>query len=217
MSILSVTVTRPKPGRTRDSIAMGVQAAKLLARVGAGDCRLVVAEAAGEAAGTQVFTIEFDTNEAFGVFSDKAAVDPQIEALSDRLYAEDSPTVVEFQGIVTEIPLGGRSGRGRVIESYISRPKPGQLEAAIELTRRAFTFLEKHGAVSSRLFQQTIAGSQSDTLVASWEFDSMQALGKAGDAFMNDPEGIALGQLVARADTPITVVNAGIYREVPLS
>ena len=217
MSVLSVTVTRPKPGRTRDAIAMGMQAAKLLARVGAGECRLVVGEVAGEAAGTQVFTIEFDTNEAYGVFSDKASVDPQIEALADRLNAEDSPAIVEFQGIVTEIPLGGRSGRGRVIQSYISRPQPGQLEAAIDLTRRAFTFLEKHGAVSARLFQQTIAGSQSDTLVASWEFESMQALGKAGDAFMSDPEGIALGQLVARADTPIAVVNAAIYRDVPLS
>jgi hypothetical protein len=195
---------------------MGIQAAKLLARVGAGECRLVVAEAAGEAAGTQVFTIEFDNNEAYGVFSDKASVDPQLEALTERLNAEDSPVVVEFQGIVTEIPLGGRAGRGRVIQSYVSRPKPGQLEGAIDLTRKAFSFLEKHGAVSARLFQQTVAGSQSDTLVASWEFESMQALGKAGDAFMNDPEGIELGQTVARADSPITVVNAGIYREVPL-
>ena len=43
MSVLSVTVTRPKPGRARDSVALGIQAAKLLARVGASDCRLVVA------------------------------------------------------------------------------------------------------------------------------------------------------------------------------
>jgi hypothetical protein len=217
MSVLSVTVTRPKPGRTRDSIALGVQAAKLLGRVGGGECRLIVAEAAGEAAGTQIFTIEFDTNEAYGVFSDKASVDPQIEALTDRLYAEDSPAVIEFQGIVTEIPVGGRSGRGRVIQSYVSRPKPGQLEAAIELSRRAFSFLEKHGAVSTRLFQQTIAGSQSESLVASWEFESMQALGKAGDAFLNDPDGIALARSVAQADTPVIVLNAAIYREVPLS
>ena len=216
MSVLSVTVTRPKPGRTRDSIALGVQATKLLARVGAADCRLIVAEAAGEGAGTQVFTIEFDTNEAYGVFSDKAAVDPQLEALADQLTAEDSPVVVEFQGIVTEIPVGGRSGRGRVIQSYISRPKPGQLEAAIDLTGRAFKFLEKQGAVSTRLFQQTVAGSQSETLVAAWEFETMQALGKAGDAFMTDPKGIALAQSVSQADAPIMVLNSAIYREVPL-
>jgi hypothetical protein len=123
MSVLSVTVTRLKPGRMRDSIALGIQAAKLLGRVGGGECRLFVAEAAGEAAGTQVFTIEFDTNEAYGVFSDKASVDPQIEALTDRLYAEDSPAVVEFQGLITEIPVGGRTGRGRIVQSYISRPK----------------------------------------------------------------------------------------------
>lgn len=217
MSVLSVTVTRPKPGRTRDSIALGIQAAKLLGRVGGGECRLLVAEAAGEAVGTQVFTIEFDTNEAYGVFSDKASVDPQIEALTDRLYAEDSPTVVEFQNLINEIPVGGRSGRGRIVQSYISRPKPGQLEAALELTRRAFRFFEKHGAVSTRMFQQTIAGSQSESLVAAWEFESMQALGKASDAIINDPEGIALAQSVAQADTPVIVLNAAIYREVPLS
>jgi hypothetical protein len=33
---------------------------------------------------------------------------------------------------------------------------------------------------------------------------------------MNDPEGVAIGQTVARADSPIMVVNSGIYREVPL-
>jgi len=217
MSVLSVTITRPKPGRTRDSIALGMQAATLLARAGAGDCRLVVAEAAGEAAGTQVFTIEFDTNEAYGVFSDKASVDPQMEALVDRLNAEDSPAIVQFQGLITEIPVGGLSGRGRVIQSYVSRPKPGQLEAAIDLTRQAFSFLQKHGAVGTRLFQQTVAGSQSDTLVASWEFESMQALGKAGDAFMTDPAGIALAQSVAQANSPVAVLNSSIYRDVPLS
>src|SRR5947207_1371343 len=123
MSVLSVTLTRPKPGRTGDSIAMGMQAAKLLPRIGAGDCRLVVAEAAGEGAGTQVFTIEFESNEAYGIFSDKASVDPQLEALGERLTAEDSPAIVVFQGLITEIPVGGRTGRGRVIQSYTSRPK----------------------------------------------------------------------------------------------
>ena len=135
----------------------------------------------------------------------------------DRLNAEDSPAIVQFQGLITEIPVGGLSGRGRVIQSYVSRPKPGQLEAAIDLTRQAFSFLEKHGAVGTRLFQQTVAGSQSDTLVASWEFESMQALGKAGDAFMTDPAGIALAQSVAQANSPVAVVNSSIYRDVPLS
>jgi hypothetical protein len=213
---MSVTVTRPKPGRTRESIALGIQATKLLARVGAGNCRLLVAEAAGEAAGSQVFTIEFESNEAYGIFSDKASVDPQLEALVEQLGAADSPAVVEFQGLINEIPVGGRSGRGHVIQSYISRPTPGQLEAAIDLTRRAFTFLEKQGAVSTRLFQQTVAGSQSETLVAAWEFETMQALGKAGDAFMTDPKGIALAQSIAQADAPVTVLNSAIYREVPL-
>ena len=99
----------------------------------------------------------------------------------------------------------------------MSRPKPGQLEAAIDLSQKAFGFLRKHGAIGTRLFQQTVAGSQSDTFVASWEFESMQALGKAGDSFMSDPAGIALGQTVTKADSPITVVNAAIYRDVPLS
>ena len=123
MSVLSVTITHPKPGRTRDSIALGVQAAKLLARVGADNCRLLVAEAAGEAAGTQVFTIEFDSNEAYGIFSDKAAVDPQLEALTDQLSAEYSPVMVLFQGLVTEIPIGVRVGAGWSSPTYRVRSR----------------------------------------------------------------------------------------------
>ena len=103
-----------------------------------------------------------------------------------------------------------------MVQSYVSRPKPGQLDATIDLTKKAFTFLEKRGAVSTRLLQNTVGGSMSDTLIATWEFESMQALGKAGDAFMTDPEGIALGQIVSGADSPIVMVNAAIYRDVPL-
>jgi hypothetical protein len=187
-----------------------------LARVGAGDCRLLAAEAAGETVGSHIFSIEFESAEAYGIFSDKAAVDPQFEALIDRMSGEDSPVITDFQALITDIPLGTRNGRGRVVQSYVSRPKPGAVEAAIDLSRRAFEFLEQHGAVGTRLFQQSVAGSLTDSLVATVEFESMRMLGRAGDAFLTDPAGRAFGEELAAAGAPITLVTSAIYREVPL-
>ena len=109
MSVIQTTVTRPKPGRRHDAVAIAVEAAKLLERHGGENNRLLIAQPAGEATGGHVFTTEFENGEAWGAFTDSLFQDQELETLLDRVYGDDSPVVMESMSIGTEIPLG-RSG-----------------------------------------------------------------------------------------------------------
>jgi hypothetical protein len=218
MRVINATVSRAKPGRQNDAVGMAVEAGKLLTRHGAENCRLLLAGTAGEATGTYVFISEFQSGEAWGIFSDELAKDHELELLVERLTREDSPLVIESQGLASEIPLDrqGVDGRGSIVEAYISKPLPGRFEAALELAGDVFDFIEGHGGKNAQLFTQTVAGSFTDTLIASWEFDSMRALGAVGDAYMSEAGGLAILQRMTSADCPITTLSSGIYSEVPI-
>jgi hypothetical protein len=218
MRVTHVTVTRPKPGRLNDAIGMGVEAGKLLTRHGAEECRLFIGGPAGEATGTHVFIAEFTSWEAYGAFADEIEKDHELEVLMDRLTREDSPLVFESQGLSTELALDrkGNAGRGRIVEAYISKVVPGQFEAAMQLASDVFDYVEARGAVNAGLAMQTLAGSMTDTLIASWELESNRALGKLGDSYMTEPEGQAIMARLTGADAPITTIASGIYTEVPI-
>jgi len=218
MSIVQTTVSRAKAGRRHDAIAMALEASKLLERHGAADNRLLVAGAAGEMAGTHVFTTDFENGEAWGEFNDGLMTDAELEALLDRATSSDSPVELLSQSVASEIPLGrtGPSGRGSVIEAYISRSLPGRFESALELAGVAFDFVEAHGGSNCRLLQMTNAGVLTDCLVASWELESMKMAGRLGDAYANDPDGQRLFQMLTAVDGAITTISRGIYREIPL-
>jgi hypothetical protein len=218
MSLIQSTVTQAKPGRRHDAIALGLEAAKLLERHGAGDCRLMAADIAGEMVGTHVFTTEFESGDAWGAFNDSLANDAELEALMNRVEGEDSPVVMVSMSTGNEIPLGrsGPAGRGAIVETYISRIVPGRFEAALELASEVFDFVEARGATACRLIQLTNAGLLTDCMVASWELDSMQAVGRLGDAYGNEPDGQQIFATLVSADSPITPVSSGIFRVIPL-
>ena len=218
MSVLNVTVSRAKPGKRDDAIALAAEAKKLLERHGAQNCRLLVASTAGEATGTYVFTTEFQNHQALGVFGDATAGDAELDALLNRISAEKSPIVIESQSLASEIPLDRKTktGHGVYVESYISRPLPGRFEAALDLARQVFDFVEAHGAVNARLHQLAMAGSLSEATVASWEFQTLTAQGAATDAFATDPAGQAMMQAMLRPDWPVTTLASGTYVEVPI-
>jgi hypothetical protein len=215
---MQTTVTQAKAGRRHDAIAIGLEAAKLLERHGADDNRLLVAQMAGEVPGTQVFTTEFESGEAWGTFNDSLLADAELEALMTRVEGEDSPVTVLSMSIGNEIPLGrnGPSDRGAVVEAYISRAVPGRFEAALELATAVFGFIEAHGASRCRLMQLTSAGAMTDCLVASWELENMRAVGRLGDAFGTEPDGQRIAATLAASDGPITTISSGIYVDVPL-
>lgn len=218
MSVVQTTVSRAKPGRRQDVIALAVEAAKLFERHGAGESRLLSAGLAGETTGTWIFTTEFANGEAWGACSDALNADPETEALLDRVYDEPSPIVLESMSLGVEIPLGrdAATGRGGIVEAHISRVKPGKFEGALQLANVAFEFLESQGAVNCRLMQLQDAGLMSECLVASWEFESIRAAGKAGDAYFSDPLAQPVMQLLVGADSPITTLTSGMYSEVPI-
>jgi hypothetical protein len=218
MSLSQSTVSRPKPGRRHDAIAMALEAAKLLERHGARDNRLLVAGTAGEMTGTHVFTTEFENGEQWGEFSDSLLADAELEALMDRATGSDSPVEVLAMSVANEIPLGrsGPSDRGQVVEAYISRCVPGRFDGAIELANAAFDFVESRGGTNCRLMQLTSAGMLTDCLVASWELESAKAVGRLGDAYANDPDGQRVFEMLTGANAPVTPVSSGIYREIQM-
>jgi len=218
MTVMQTTVTRPKPGRRHDAIALALEASKLLERHGATDNRLLAAQIAGEATGSNVFTTEFDTGEAWGEFNDSLFADAELDALMGRVERDDSPVVMETMSIGSVIDLGrsGPAERGALVEAYISRVQPGRFNAALELGASVFDFVERLGATNCRLIQLSSAGSMTDCLVASWELDSMKAIGRLGDAFGTEAEGQRIAETLAASDGPVVPVMSGIYTEIPL-
>ena len=218
MTVMQTTVTRAKPGRRHDAIALALEASKLLERHGADDNRLLVAQVAGEGTGSNIFTTDFENGEAWGAFNDSLAADAELDALMARVERDDGPVVMESMSVSNVIPLerDGPTDRGSVIEAYISRVVPGRFEGALGLAVAAFDFVERHGATNCRLSQLNSAGSLTECLVASWELQSMRALGALGDSFGTDPAGQGLMQLLTGADSPIVGVSSGIYAEIPL-
>jgi len=218
MTVIYSTVSRARPGRRPDAVAAAAVGKKLVEREGARDCRLSVATTAGEASGTFVFTMEFDSNEDYGAFAEKTAGDHELAALTERLDHEDSPVLIEAHSLAAEIPLGRpvKAGRGSVIQAYLTRPLPGRFGDALDLARQAFDFVEANGAVHARLFTMLIAGSMTEALVASWELEGMQALGRVGDAYLSDPAGQAIMQVMSGPDCPSTTISSGIYTEIPI-
>jgi hypothetical protein len=218
VTVLDITTTRVRPGRLHDAIALSAEAAKLLERHGAKDCRLLAATMAGEAAGTMVFTAEFDDHAGFGQFMDAVSREAEIEALIDRVSHDDSPSTIVQQALATEVPLGRATTarRGAVVHAFVSRVVTGRYEGSLDLARQVFDFVEGQGAVHAQLFELGAAGTLTGCQVASWEFESMRALGAALDAFGRDATGQAIAGLVHGADSPITFVDSGIYSIVPL-
>ena len=218
MTVMQSIVTRPKPGRRHDAIALAVEASKLLERHGADDSRLLAAQVAGEMSGTHVFTTEFENGAAWGEFTDSLYADAELQSLLDRVERDDSPVDTVAMSIVTEIALGrnGPTRRGSVVEAYISRVLPGRFDGAVGLANTVFDFVERQGGTNCRLSQMSSAGTMTDCLVASWELENMQAVGRLGDAYTGEPEGQRIMEILVGTDGPITPVASGIYTEIPL-
>jgi hypothetical protein len=218
MTVMQSVITRPRPGRRHDAVALAVEAAKLLERHGSAQNRLLTAQMAGEMSGTHVFTTEFENGEVWGEFTDSLYSDAELQTLLDQVERPDSPVDMIAMSIVTEIPLGrnGPTRHGAVVEAYISRVIPGRFDGAVGLANTVFDFVEGQGATNCRLSQMTSAGTMTDCLVASWELENMRALGRLGDSYLNQPEGQQIMETLTAANGPVTPVSSGIYAEIPL-
>jgi len=215
MATSLTSVVRPQPGRLDDALGMIVEVSKLLERHGSPDNRALLGGIAGEETGTIAFTSQFETGEQLGATIDELLADSEYSSWLARASGEASPATLLSRSVAIEIPLGrsGPTNRGSVVEVYLSRMIPGRLDAVLELTTAAFDFLESQGATNCRLMQLQNAGSLSEALVATWEFENMRAYGRAGDAFMTDAQGQAVMEMLSSSTNPITVVTTGVYRD----
>jgi hypothetical protein len=197
-------------------MALALEGMKLFERHGAHHVRLLEALTAGEQHGMFVLTNEFPTGEAYGTFVDDLYRDAEMEAYLKRITATDSPMAIEGRSLAMEIPLdhNRNAARGAIVEVFVGRPLPGRLSACCELATGAFNFLADHGATNCRMTQLSSAGARTGALVATWEFETMQARGKVDDLWRSDAKGREVMDELAGATAPLTIVSAGIYRDV---
>ena len=218
MTVISTTVNRARPGRRQEAVAAAAESKKVFEAHGAKDCRLLFAGTDGENSGTYVLSTEFDNGEAYGAFVDEIRGTKELEAFRARLDREDRPSEMVSRSLGTEIPLDRKGIRqhGPVVQTYLSRVLPGCLEAVLDLSQKAFDFVESHGAMNARLIRLASAGALTDALAAAWEFETMRAMGAANDAFQADPAGQSIMQIITGPDCPMTPISSGTYTEVPI-
>ncbi len=219
MALIQQTViSRLQPGRFEEFLSLSGQAAKVYERLGASNTRVTLAGAAGESAGTTVFSSEHASMEAFGAFAEKMATDDEMQSILARLRSADSPVTIEQISLASELPTGRKTkaGKGTVIEVHASRATPGRIEDALALGIRCCDFVEANGATNARLFQLGYAGLGVDTMVTSWEYANQKAWGKGVDAWASKDEGMAIGLEAASASTPSTHIYSAVYTEIPV-
>lgn len=218
MTVLSSVTGRVQPGRYEEFLSQGLEVSKLYERHGAQNVRLMQAVSAGEASNTWSFSAEFENGEAWGTFIEEISADLEMQHVLARLRSPDSPSVIEQQTLATEVPLDRKKkmGHGDVVEIHVSRVTPGRLEQAMKTVTAACTFAERHGARNARLFQLGYAGTGSGLFMVSWEFATLRAMGKAGDAWSTDPKAQAIAATIFDAQPSSTLVYSGLYMTIPV-
>ena len=194
MTVMQTTVTRSKPGRRHDAIALALEASKLLERHGA--VRQPVPRRPDRGRGHRHPRVHHRVRQRGGV--------GRVQRLAQRrrrARGADEPgrprrqpgRDAESMSVGTTIHLGrsGPTERGRSSRRTSRGPIPGRFTAALELGATVFDFVERMGATNCRLSQLSSAGMLTECLVASWELESMKALGRLGDAFGTDRRGAA--------------------------
>jgi hypothetical protein len=217
MGVVQAVIGRVQPGRYGDWLEMTRQAKPAIERLGAKNVRVLEAQMAGEEYGSIVFSTEFDSAQALGAHADRLASDAEVAGILGELRGAKSPFIAHTMSVSSEIDLG-RVGEasGSAIWAFVSRPTPGRFEAAVALGSRFFDFMERHGARNCRLWNAGAAGSQTSTLIATLEFENLQAWGNATDALESDPEALSLTPVVQGSDSPITPLSSSVYTEVAL-
>ena len=86
----------------------------------------------------------------------------------------------------------------------------------VEIHDFHFRFFTNLGAVGSRLLWMGAAGTQSNTLVLTSEYQNMKALGKGADAFLAGADGQKILEDAFGAKAPTTVLSQEVYQEIQL-
>jgi hypothetical protein len=103
-----------------------------------------------------------------------------------------------------------------VVTSFQAQIRPGGLERALDLTRRAAKPIERTGATSVRAFRGA-TGENYGNLLLAIEYPSMKAYGAGYDQIMKDDEIVSVLASVEAADSPYTAQQAiAVSTEIPI-
>jgi hypothetical protein len=214
MTVVSVFIGQPKPGRHDDVMAINDKSRKVLERHGAKNIRILVGAVSAAAYGSVINSSEYDDLEAWGAFYDEVMADDELLTIMHQAMGADTPFLTQSMQYVTEIPLGRTRGpNGKIVATYVSTPVPGRYEAAIAFANQAYDGLERVGARNCRLFTQQASGVQPELLVSTMDFDNMRAYGKALEAFLLDPAGQRVIATTQSSDAPVRAFTSEVYTE----
>ena len=103
-----------------------------------------------------------------------------------------------------------------VVQTTVSRAKPGRRQEVAALALEAAKLFERHGAGESRLLLAGLAGETTGTYVFTTEFANGEAWGACTDALNADAETAALLDRVYSDASPIVLESMSIGVDIPL-
>ena len=103
-----------------------------------------------------------------------------------------------------------------VIQTTITRAKPGGRHDAIAIAAEAAKLLERHGAANNRLLLAQPAGEATGAHVFTTEFESGEAWGAFTDSVFQDTELEKLLDRVYGENSPVVMESMSIGTEIPL-
>lgn len=218
MTIVRTWSVRPKAGRFDDAIGLLAEGAKLLDRHGTRDIRLTHGSLVGNHSGALVVSCEFDTFARHGEFMDELALDVENQAFMHRAREAESPFTLEGTALLAEVPLdrGTQGRRGKVLQTFLSRVRPGRRDDAVRAATTAFDLCDRFGATRGRLFELGAAGEMTGMHIAVIEHDDMGAHGRVADAMTTDQEARKALESIRGEKAPVDVISSGVYTEIPV-
>jgi hypothetical protein len=216
-AVMAVYGFRIRPGRFDEWRALSREGEKLITRVGGGAMRAFMPALAGAELPFCYATIEFDSGEQWGRFTDAAANELEAQVLNERMFGhDDSPTEMLSTVLATEIPMPGTPReRGPVSEVFVSRARPGRFADTIAFGAEAAGVLVRHGAVGVRQHLVGPAGSESGRLAFTAEFENAAAYGRLLDS-IDEPDMQDLMMRIMAVDCPFEILQHTVYTEISL-
>jgi hypothetical protein len=217
MTVTFAVMGQAKPGRWDDAVRDAAHAGKIYERHGIDRVRFSTTAIAGEAEGQWVFSLEFPSGAAYGAAQDRVMADEEMQALLHSTRAADSAVTVLSSVLMVEIPTkAGPGTTGPVTEAHLSRLNPGGLARMLATTEEAFEIARSHGAVGTRLFRMTYAGSMTGLYAVIFEYPDVATFSAGLDKWGSDAKSKALMEGIDAADAPTTLISSAVYTDIPL-
>jgi hypothetical protein len=218
VTIVRTWSVRPKAGRFDDAIGLLSEGAKLLDRHGAREIRLTHGGVAGNHTGALVVSCEFETFTRHGEFFEELGMDVENQSFMHRAREAEAPFTLESTLLLAEVPLDRGAGgvRGKVLETFLTRVRPGRMDDALRLAATAFELTGRFGASRCRLFELSAAGEMTGTHISVTEYEDMRAYGRVADAWVTDSDAQKLVKDVRSDKAPIDLLSSGVYTEIPI-